>query len=345
MMDGKIIRKIFPEENYSVIFNKSTGFFARIEKKGYEEPFWSKNSPELLDISITNYCEKNCSFCYRNSNINGNHISLGDYNLIIKQAKEIGVFQVALGGGNPNQHPHFVEILESTFKSGIVPSYTTNGDGLTSDILLATKKYCGAMALSTYKPYENLKSTIDRIKSFGIKLNIHFLLDKNTINDAINWLVNPPDFLNQINAIIFLNYKPINSSNEQLLRKSPRLKEFFKLVNKKHTFKIGFDSCSVSGIVKEMDVNPTYFESCEAAKFSAFISEDMKMFPCSFMADTELFADLRNNSIIDIWQNDITFKSFRDKIRNNNCKDCEYEKLCQGGCLFIPDINLCKTNE
>jgi len=345
MMDGNIVKRTFPDENYSVIFNKRTGFFARIEKKGYEEPFWSKNGPELLDISITNYCEKNCNFCYRNSNINGNHISLDDYNLIINQAREIGVLQVALGGGNPNQHPHFIEILESTFKSGIVPSYTTNGDSLTSDILLATKKYCGAMGLSAYKPYEKLKSIIDRINTFEIKLNIHFLLDKNTINDAINWLVNPPEFLNHINAIIFLNYKPINSSDEQLLKKSPRLKEFFRLVNKKHKFKIGFDSCSVSGIVKEMDVNPTYFESCEAAKFSAFISEDMKMFPCSFMADTELFADLRNNSIIDIWQNDITFKKFRDKIRNNNCKDCKYEKLCQGGCLFIPDINLCKTNE
>ena len=69
------------------------------------------------------------------------------------------------------------------------------------------------------------------------------------------------------------------------------------------------------------------------------------MFPCSFMADTELFACLRNNSIIEIWQNDITFKKFRDKIRNNICKDCKYERLCQGGCLFIPDINLCKTNE
>jgi radical SAM protein with 4Fe4S-binding SPASM domain len=345
MMDGNIVKRTFPEENYSVIFNKSTGFFARIEKKGYEEPFWSKNGPELLDISITNYCENNCKFCYRNSNINGNHISLDDYNLIIKQAREIGVLQVALGGGNPNQHPHFIEILESTFKSGIVPSYTTNGDGLTSDILLATKNYCGAMALSAYKPYEKLKSIIDRINTFDIKLNIHFLLDKNTINDAINWLVNPPEFLNHINAIIFLNYKPINSSDEQLLRKSSRLKEFFRLVNKKHNFKIGFDSCSVSGIVKEMDVNPTYFESCEAAKFSAFISEDMKMYPCSFMADTELFADLRSNSIIDIWQNDITFRKFRDSIRNNNCKDCKDEKLCHGGCLFIPDINLCKTNE
>jgi len=61
MMGGNqnyIVKRIYKEQNYSIVFNKKTGFFARIETKGYEEPFWCKNGPELLDISITNYCEK-----------------------------------------------------------------------------------------------------------------------------------------------------------------------------------------------------------------------------------------------------------------------------------------------
>ncbi|HTO16075.1 MAG TPA: radical SAM protein [Edaphocola sp.] len=342
---NQIVKRTYQEQNYSVVFNKKTGFFARIEKKGYDEPFWSKNGPELLDISITNYCEKGCDICYRNSNIEGKHISLSDYNSIIEQAQKIGVLQVAIGGGNPNQHPHFVQILKSTFDNGIVPSYTSNGEGLTDEILLATQEYCGAMALSAYKPYKKLNSIIDKIHSYKIKLNIHFVLDKNTINDAVNWLRNPPVFLNQINAIIFLNYKPINSSKDLLLNKSPRLKDFFELVNRKQSFKIGFDSCSVSGIVQEMNINPIYFESCEAAKFSAFISEEMKMYPCSFMADTHLYADLRNNSIQDVWQNNEVFKNYRNSIKNNNCKNCDYEKLCQGGCLFLPEIVLCNKDE
>jgi MoaA/NifB/PqqE/SkfB family radical SAM enzyme len=109
-MDGNNIIHKYPNQNYSTVFNKSTGFFARIEDIGYPEPFWAMSGPELIDILITNYCEKNCDFCYRNSNRSGQHIALEDYKNIIQQAKDIRVIQVALGGGNPNQHPQFVEI-------------------------------------------------------------------------------------------------------------------------------------------------------------------------------------------------------------------------------------------
>ena len=58
-----------------------------------------------------------------------------------------------------------------------------------------------------------------------------------------------------------------------------KISQFFQNVQNCRTLKIGFDSCSVSGIVEYMNVNKIFMESCEAARFSAFISEDMKMYP------------------------------------------------------------------
>ena len=72
-----------------------------------------------------------------------------------------------------------------------------------------------------------------------------------------------------------------------------------------------------------------------------FYFRDLKMYPCSFMADTNLYADLKDKSIKEIWQNDLFFTEFRNKIKNNKCKNCNYEESCQGGCLFLPEINLC----
>lgn len=341
-MLGNLIITQHPEQHYRTLFNQKTGMFIRKEEKGYEEPFWSKDGPELLDVSITNYCERGCGFCYRQSDRNGAHMALSDLQRVVKQAQELGVLQIALGGGNPNQHPKFCEILRLIKEHNIVPSYTTNGDGLPDEILQFTAENCGAMAISAYPPFDaRFEGKIRRIASFGIRLNLHMILKEDMVDTAISWMQNPPDFLQYVNAIIFLNYKPINKSCVLRPIDGNKLRQFFQVASDCKVVKIGFDSCSVSGIVQMMDVPAFLLESCEAARFSAFISEDLKMYPCSFMVGTDMYGDLRKNTMLDIWQSNAAFVDFRDRIKNNTCADCKFESLCNGGCRFLPEINLC----
>ncbi len=343
---SSIILKNYPEQKYKVMFNQKTGLFARVEEKGVDEIFWSKQGPELLDISITNWCDQGCSFCYKNSNLMGNHMSLEDYEIIIKQASETNVFQVALGGGNPNQHPDFVEILKITReKYNIVPSYTTNGKGLTKEILKATRKYCGAVAVSMYEPYEVTEKAVDLFKEYGVRVNLHYVLNSKSIISAIKLLENGHKLLEKSNAIIFLNYKPIgnNKDNNLLLKNSSYIQKFFMLVdNHKQPIKIGFDSCMVSGIVKYMkNYNIVSLEACDAGRFSAYISEDLKMYPCSFMVESFQGEDLISNSLIDIWNNSKIFTQFKNHFNSNRCNSCEQQSDCLNGCPFLRELDLC----
>jgi len=341
-----IVFRNYPNEKYKVIFNQKSGFFARVEEKGTAEVFWAKQGAELLDISITNWCDKGCEFCYRNSNQNGKHISLDDYELIMQQAFENNVFQVALGGGNPNQHPQFVEILQMTReKYNIVPSYTTNGRGLSEKVLEATQKYCGAVAVSAYEPFDETLDAIKLLKSYGIKVNLHYLLDSQTIVRAIEWLKKGNKLLDACNAIIFLNYKPIGNEKDYnlLLKNSSYLQDFFDLVdNKVHSFKIGFDSCMVSGIVEYMkNINLTSLEPCDAGRFSAYISEDLKMYPCSFMMEHYEGEDLKEKSFMDIWNNSNSFIETRNSLGGSRCTSCNQQANCLNGCPFLREIDLC----
>lgn len=350
MVDRKnhdIIVRRHSDQNYSVYFDRRTGFFMRVEDKGAEEPFWSKNGPELLDIAITNWCDKNCQVCYRDSNKYGKHMPIDDYEKIIKQASELGVLQVALGGGNPNQHPDFEKILEVTRgKYGIVPSYTTNGRGLDDNVLNSTKKYCGAVAVSSYSPFKEMIDAIEALINHDIKTNIHFVLESRSIEVAIDWLKDFPDFLNEINAVIFLKYKPIGrvSKELQLLNNSDKIEKFFNLItSNKFPFKIGFDSCSVPGIVSHMDFNRRYLEACDAGRFSAFISESLRMYPCSFMVDFIEGEDLHTKKIVNVWKESPFFANIRQTFKNNECKGkCDYFNVCFGGCPIFEDINICK---
>ena len=101
------------KNNYFAVFDTSNGRTLRWGQNR-ADPFWKYNGPELLDVSITNYCERGCDFCYRSSNLSGNFMDVDFYRDIVEEAQKLGVFQIALGGGNPNQHPEFIDFLKIT---------------------------------------------------------------------------------------------------------------------------------------------------------------------------------------------------------------------------------------
>lgn len=344
MQDCRLIERLHISQHYRTVFNQKTGFFVRKEDVGYPEPTWASDGPELIDLSITNYCERSCSFCYRETKYHDAcFMDLVDVDNVVSQAHECGTMQIALGGGNPNQHPEFVEILRLIRNYDIVPSYTTNGDGLTDEVLKATAKYCGAMAVSVYPQYDEHRYGVllKRISNLNIVVNLHAIIRKDTIEMWMRWLQTPPPFFKYVNAIIFLNYKPVRGG--ELFADFALARSFFETVNQCTSVKVGFDSCSISGIAKWMSVPDYLIEPCEAARFSAFISEDMKMYPCSFMVGNGDCGDLRKSSLLEIWKKNKIFSQYRNDVVPDRCKECLIFNKCKGGCHLYPNINFCKS--
>jgi radical SAM protein with 4Fe4S-binding SPASM domain len=344
-----IILKRFPKQRYTAMFNPYSGFFARVEDLGVPEPFWAEHGPELLDVAITNWCDRGCSLCYRKSNEAGQHMKLEDYRDVICQAQAMHAFQVALGGGNPNQHPEFVEILRLTREEyGIVPNYTTNGRGLTDDVLDATRHYCGAVAVSAYAPYHETADAIERLVARKVTTNVHFILSSHSIDTAITWLQDPPPFLARAHALVFLNYKPVGwYSDERLLaNRSPRLEEFFRLATTvRHPWRIGFDTCTITGLARFGDAQDVSLEGCDAGRFSLFVSEDMKVYPCSFMVEAGYEGvPLHGTTLREIWQKHPAFAHIRVQHSAGGCAECRMSSHCLSGCPLFPQMNLCPSN-
>jgi radical SAM protein with 4Fe4S-binding SPASM domain len=272
-------------------------------------------------------------------------MGVASYRRLLREAAAIGVLQVALGGGNPNQHPHFPELLKIAHKGfGIVPSYTTNGRGLVKPIIQASLQYCGAVAVSAHEPYVDLAPAVRILVDSGIRTNVHFVLDSRSVATAVAWLKEPPRELDGINALIFLNYKPVgrNPDNTHLLRSSPQVGDFFQLAcSGKHPFRVGFDSCLVSGLASYTPVDPIYFDACEAARFSMFVSEDCLAFPCSFMTSGFRGVPVKQGHLQQIWQRSALFTRIREKLLGPNCTGCSRSNVCMGGCPVFRGINIC----
>ena len=272
-------------------------------------------------------------------------MALDDYKGVIDQAADMGTFQVALGGGNPNQHPDFVEILEYTTSKGIVPNYTTNGRGLSDEILGATHKHCGAVAISVYPPYDESAREINRLIDNGIKTNVHFILDVISIDTAIDWLNEPPEFLAGINAIVFLNYKPSgrNVFKKKLLRNSRRVEEFFILATSpRRKLKVGFDACCVSGVFARTNTNTSTLDACDAGRFSMYVSEDLKVYPCSFQSGLAGGDQLDSETtLLDVWTRSRSMGAFRSYFSSDRCGRCGHRSTCMNGCPLFDELVVC----
>ncbi|MGA2332540.1 MAG: radical SAM protein [Syntrophales bacterium] len=205
--------------------------------------------PELVDISISSHCSKGCSYCYRDCRPNHSFITIEDYEFILRSLihPQWGtVFQAAIGGGEPLEHPHFENIVNKTLEYGIIPNLTTNGKLITKDIAAFLENRAGAVALSVSNPEDIIYQTHRILINQGVRTNIHYVLSKDSIEGAIGILEGRYNkILSGVNGVIFLTYKATGrAKKDNCLKWNDSLKSFIRLIdNNNCSAKIGFDAC------------------------------------------------------------------------------------------------------
>lgn len=377
-MKNKSATKIKKDKNFISCFNQETGFYFRtgILENGKDtgvDPFMA-SFPELLDVGImghcihgkTGLCQKAGIGCYQDGlHSNNPNMSLEDFKKIAEQCKG-KTFQFALGGcGDPDQHEHFEEILKVCKENGIVPNFTTSGFGMTKALSKLCKQYCGAVAVSWYRSPYTLKA-INLLLTEKVKTNIHYVLSKSTFTEALQHLQsdvinsdlakstskddstqsysrNSLQFPKGINAVIFLLHKPVGlgTKEDMITRDNKDFLNFLDLVNEREfPYKIGFDSCTIPALINLDKVDPNCLDTCEGGRWSAYITPDMKLLPCSFDNQEQKWAvDLAQYSIAEAWESN-TFNDFRNHF-SHSCPDCKHRTSCMGGCPIVPEIVLC----
>ncbi len=178
----------FKENNYRAIFYNNKTIRLKLDNT---KPITELKYPEFYDVKLTSFCQGNCPYCYMDSKSSDKQ-----YENVLKKIENFfgclsdnqKPFQIAYGGGNPNQHPDFIKVLEKTVELGIVPNYTTNGMGLTDEILEATTKYCGGVAVSTHPHlYKIWTEAVNKFSLYGVETNLHIIIsDKESIDSFLN---------------------------------------------------------------------------------------------------------------------------------------------------------------
>lgn len=335
-------------EHYSFIGDTETGVTYRWGETLQGNPELAP-WPELADISISNHCTKNCDFCYRDSKNDQSFISVKDYEYVLNclNSPDWGnVFQVAIGGGEPLEHPGFLDIIEITLRYTVVPNFTTNGIHLKPAIVKEIEGKVGAVAISSDNICNLEGSNMQLLLESGIRTNIHFLLSRKTLGQGIKILEGRYNHLfSRLNAIIFLTYKPVGRANfTDCLTLDGDLLKFLKLIDiHRCNIKIGFDACFVPPLLHFTDINIDFVDSCECAFFSVYIDETLNVKPCSFANDHRYIFNLRRYSFSEIWIKE--FLGYRENINSECNRECRNKTACRGPCPYFPKLTLCYAKQ
>lgn len=122
----RVIARKDPEHGFWTVFNMRTGGKVRFRFDADKSvaPVEKASRPELIDVKITNRCPFGCSYCYQSSTPDGKAGLVSNWE-IARVIADLGVFEVAYGGGEPTLDPRFWDLLRETRKVGVIPNFTT----------------------------------------------------------------------------------------------------------------------------------------------------------------------------------------------------------------------------
>lgn len=116
--------QITARDDYVLMYDPKSGNKIRFSTGHVEKA----KAPELVDVKITDQCSYGCAFCYQGSTPEGQHADLDTVKAVIDALADAGTLEIAIGGGEPTEHPHFADILRYADQRGVTPNFTTFTD-------------------------------------------------------------------------------------------------------------------------------------------------------------------------------------------------------------------------
>jgi hypothetical protein len=180
--------------NYDVrIFSNGT----KIRENNLD--FFESSFPESMDVKITNYCDMGCKFCHENSNMSGKHGDILHPSFIDSLHPYT---EIAIGGGNPLEHPDLIDFLKILKNKNIICNLTVNQNHFEKEqrIIknLIDSKLIYGLGVSLTSPNKNF---IEIIKQYP-----------NAVIHTINGIHTELDFSSLANnglKVLILGYKKI----------------------------------------------------------------------------------------------------------------------------------------
>lgn len=313
-------------------------------------------APLSVQIELTYNCNNYCMFCYnvwkdpKDEPEDLGTINFEDMKKILEKLKESGVFRVAYTGGEPTLNKDFTNILSYGTELGLMQSFITNGNTMTSDLI--TKIKTSGVTQCQVSFHSNKKEKHDRLTQVPGSFNkvvaaIRDLTDSDfyvnvnmTVNkENMNEIFETASLAKSLGAqsfsitrfisagagisnsdILGVDIKDLNKIVDQIVEVEEKLQIPIKILTP-------IPLCSI----KDPERIIGKMSKCDGGLSWCAISPAGDVRYCTNM--NEVAGSLMENSIEDIWQKGSTFQTCRNLDHvPDECRKCFAFQYCGGGC-------------
>lgn len=332
-----------------------------MRRLGYtDSSLWKNNQadPQLLSAptevhaSVTNRCPQHCSSCYMDSSADcKNELTTEEWKRHFRTMRKMGVFHVALGGGEAFERDDFSTLVSYCREIGLVPNLTTNGQALGKREVNICKEM-GQVNISIDGVNDNF-SINGRKGTFEQADKSILLLKKAGVQVGINCVVSRKNYAylpqlihyashRKLNEVEFLKFKPTgrgkqNYSEFSLTQKM--IREFYpelEKLSKRHKIELKIDCSFIPALVYHRppidELDKLAVTGCDGGNLLMAVNSNGYFSGCSFVENEEPVSE-----IADKWKNSEHLNRFRvlvDSAREP-CSLCEYVTICRCGCRVV----------
>lgn len=311
------------------------------------------SAPTEVHFSITNRCNQKCDHCYMDSGEKeAKELDLPTLKKSLDALAEMGVFHVALGGGEALCRPDLFEVAKHARKIELVPNLTLSGAMVTPEKAKEMTLF-GQVNLSidavgpvnfgfrNKETFIHADKAIDLLLAENIPTGINCVVGRNNFNDIPQLF----EYAKKkgVNEIEFLRFKPsgralsfyetAKTTFEQNIRLVPMLSK----LSRKYGVLSKID-CSFIPMLVWHKPSISYLEKtatygCEAGNVLLGAKSNGYINGCSFLPVTDVsILKLKEN-----WKDHPDLQQLRNYrfTAAEPCKSCKYLKICKGGCRAV----------
>lgn len=319
-----------------------------------------------LTLEITRKCPMNCKLCSSNGGEPCDpEFSLDELKGIVDQAKDLGVTEISLSGGEPFTCPFLEELCRYTSDLGVDAFIFTSGNwfdenGLISSIPLdkfidlkksGVKKVVFSLHGSnadihdrmTRKPgsFNNLLQSIENAQKADLELEVHVVPVKDNYRDILA-IVNLLDNIG-VKSLHFLRFVPQGrgeTHRDKLELANIEQLELNAILN--NVLPSSPITITVGAHFNELEIKTTGY--CTAGTRKAVIRPDGYVFPCVGMKGikTLISYDVRSKRLDDIVNNSVSFILSRNLLKKEN--GCLAQKFIALNKKIDSNLRLCEES-